>query len=154
MKDILLLKNTNTNIARGTTDPSHWVWNWIISESETNTTSLLCTSLSSYSSTTISIATFPKAQQQILSPTCSLLTSFNTPYNLCSTSVSKRYNHCTVSEWERPWPKDQTPGRPEKHENKWQGNQLGFEAITDKEDAKVKTDILGLKLAFSAYMQI
>ena len=38
--------------------------------------------------------------------------------------------------------------------NKWQGNQLGFEEITDKEDAKIKTDILGLKLAFSAYMQI
>ena len=61
-----------------------------------------------------------------------------------------------MSEWERPGPKDQTPGRPEsgKHENKWQGNQLGFEEITDKEDAKIKTDILGLKLAFSAYMQI
>ena len=30
-----------------------------------------------------------------------MLTSFNTPYNSCSTSVSKRYNHCTVSESER-----------------------------------------------------
>ena len=59
-----------------------------------------------------------------------------------------------MSEWERPGPKDQTPGRPEKHENKWQENQSGFEEITDKEDAKIKTDILGLKLAFSAYMQI